>query len=632
MVPLPSVHRSILIMVVACGCAGEPSFPLPMTAVQLTQYANGPALVAYLSQPDASPTVCELRSQGPHLPLFDDDMRLHLVRGLADGRIAPDLWRRCADALLRRLPEEGAASLMDAIAEIYRGLLVDSDLDGDPARQARLNAMLQLYGERKPGILGHSLVQGRLFDRLRHALEAHRLGATARRYGADLLELVDLELGRWRGRPVDLPAIDALFAASDEKQLRRFADRLPKGELRDQARRRVIRLRIAASPYPEVRARAAVVEELVMEQGAWRLQPSEFPAVRGWLDLTRTPMRGVWVRQRVREGRATLLGYSGERPEVSVLPEVSLRGALLVEVKGISRAVTLCGEAKELDPTPCIAARDLKLDNPMAYLDKGGAFHFADTVSMKEAVELTKMRGRFSLPVSYGGQELLTFNWKLSYERPDDLIFTGPAPGTPAPNIGVLADRRDPNRFIFTVTGGGVQVQAVVEAVDAPAFQVVSRGAQGFTGSTGASGSTGHTGSAGHSASCPGSPGGSGGQGGRGGDGGPGGPGGPGGDGGDLLIDVACGAPSCTEVIQLLTRTVRSEGGPGGFGGSGGSGGSGGAGGPGGSGASCTDSQGHYVSVSGGSAGSQGPSGSQGTHGPPGHPGQAGQVTFRIYR
>jgi hypothetical protein len=632
MVPLPSVHRSFLVMVVACGCAGEPSFPLPMTAAQLSQYASGPALVAYLSQPDASPTVCELRSRGPHLPVFDDEMRQQLVRGLADGRIAPDLWRRCADALLKRLPDEGAASLMDAIAGVYRALLVDGELDGDPARQARLNAMLRLYGERKPGITGHSLVQGRLFDRLRQALEAHKLGATATRYGADLLELVDLELGRWRGRPVELAAIDALFAAGDEKQLRRFADRLPRGTLRDQARRRVIRLRIAASPYPEVRERAAAVEELVMEHGAWRLSPSEFPAVRGWLDMTRTPMRGVWVRQRVREGHATLLGYSGERPEVSVLPEVSLRGALLVEVKGIARAVTLCGQANELDPTPCIGARDLTLDNPMAYLDKGGAFHFVDQVTMKQAVELTRMRGRFSLPVSYGGQQLLILNWKLSYERPEDLIFSGAVPGAPAPNIGVLADRRDPNRFIFTVTGGGAQLQAVVEAIDAPAFQILSRGAQGETGFSGTSGSTGHTGSSGHNASCPGSPGGSGGQGGRGGDGSPGGPGGPGGDGGDVLIDVACGAPSCTDVIQMLSRTIRSEGGHGGSGGSGGAGGAGGAGGSGGSGASCTDSQGHYVSVSGGSQGSQGPSGSQGAPGPPGPPGHPGQVTFRIYR
>jgi len=49
--------------------------------------------------------------------------------------------------------------------------------------------------------------------------------------------------------------------------LRRFADRLPVAALRDEARRRAIRLAIAALPFPEVPAEAAAVEERVFREG-----------------------------------------------------------------------------------------------------------------------------------------------------------------------------------------------------------------------------------------------------------------------------------------------------------------------------------------------------------------------------
>ena len=65
---------------------------------------------------------------------------------------------------------------------------------------------------------------------------------------------------------------------------------------------------------------------------------------------------------------------------------------------GISRPVTLCGPKHDLDPSPCVAVDDVTLDNPFAYLDKGGAFHFRDNVTLPEIVALAPSE-YFVLPV-----------------------------------------------------------------------------------------------------------------------------------------------------------------------------------------------------------------------------------------
>src|SRR6185295_7205425 len=91
-----------VLFVVMAGCAGH--FPLPMTANELVHYDSGPALIAYLGQPDASPMVCDLRAQGPHIPAFTPEIRLALVDGLVGGALTPELWRRCVDLALAGMP------------------------------------------------------------------------------------------------------------------------------------------------------------------------------------------------------------------------------------------------------------------------------------------------------------------------------------------------------------------------------------------------------------------------------------------------------------------------------------------------------------------------------------------------
>lgn len=614
----------------AAGCKEE--FPLPMTAAQFAHYNSGPALMAYLSQRDASPALCDLGTQGPHITLITDDTFQALGDGLYDGEVSPKLWRRCVEALVKSVKKPEAMKAMDMMGKTYRKLLRNKDLETDPARQKQLAALHEMFLERPAGLGAHRILMDDWVEQLDRALAAGRLGPIAAKYGEDLLATVELETGSWHGRPVTLATIDALHAKKNEKLLRRFGARLPDEGLRKQALRRVIRLHVAASEFPEVRDNGPAVEEIVMKLGRYPISPEQFPPQRGVLDGTKVPIRGVLVRQDVAKQTATLYGYSGDKPGVSVLPELSLRGAVRFDLKGISKPVTLCGPAKELDPTPCIDAEQVKLGNPMAFLDADGAFHFTEHVAERDAVVLTQGGAMFLLPVQIGGRTLLTLKWGLWFEKPkQDLVLSGESPGSNAPNLGVSVDNRDPNRLVYAVNVRGGPYQAVVEMADAEGFHVYSAGAQGYSGQAGQSGYDGQRGYDGQSASCPSSSATGGGPGGNGTDGGPGGPGGPGGNGGDVSVQLLCGGHACDGVLSLLAQTVQSRAGAGGFAGPGGRGGSGGYGGRGGSGTTCY-SDGQSYSLSSAPDGPRGHDGYNGPDGPPGPPGRRGRVSYRVVR
>jgi len=222
-------------MAIACallaagGCAHE--FPLPMTAAELAAYDSGDALVAYLGQTDASPTVCDLRATGPHLSTVDDDARRALVRGLGEGEVTPELWRRCADALVRSSAPGDASALVDAVGRGYRTLIRNRGFEREPELQARLAMMQRFYIERRHGVDGNAAVDDKLFAELRRALARHRLGPVAAPLADELVATYDLEHGLWQGHAVDLATIDKLHAAGDENTLERFANRLPDDRL-----------------------------------------------------------------------------------------------------------------------------------------------------------------------------------------------------------------------------------------------------------------------------------------------------------------------------------------------------------------------------------------------------------------
>jgi hypothetical protein len=606
----------LLALASAAGCATAQTFTFPMTATELQSYGSADALIAYLGQPDATPTVCDPAAKGPHAQPLDDKGKKRLVLSLMNGTVAPNTWRSCVDAMARRGSPADTARLVDEIGRGYRTLLSNKDFEKTQVIRTRLAAMQRFYLSRKNGEGGDTKLDGSLFAALRKAIAKQKLGPYALSFGEALLAAVDAEHGQWKGRTVDDALLDERYAAKDEKTLQVFAQRLPTEALRQDASRRIIRLRIAASPFAELRANAAAVEEIVLKQGINPISLGDRAPGSATLDASKVPVRSVLVTQQVWPQTAKLIAYGGAGAGSSVLPEVKLRGALQVVVQGVSRPVTLCGGKRSFDPSPCIQPSDVHIDNPYAYLDKHGAFRFVDHITMTQAVSLAASRDKFVLPIRVGDKSLLSLTWTLAYARPEDMIFRSPNPGENGPNLGVLVDARDPSRYIVSANDGVVPHLAVVEVADVQSFHVGSSGAQGETGESGASGSDGSSGS-----ECS--------DGGNGSDGEDGGPGGPGGNGGTVTVRVECASSDCSALKASLTNVALSIGGPGGAGGSGGSGGAGGSGGSGRSPTTHTDDQGNtVVDDPGCSAGSSGASGSNGSDGPNGAPGHAGVVRF----
>jgi hypothetical protein len=609
------MRRWALVGFLVCGCA--PQFPSPMTAAQLVQYNSGPALVAYLAQSDASPTVCDLHALSPHVPRMTADLRAALVDGMVEGKINPVLWRRCAEVLLERLPRDEIPPLFDELERAYRKILADSDLERNPSLAGRLATLHRFYLERPAGLDGNPSVRETLSEEIRTALAKGKLGPVAAHFGQELVATFDVESGRWQGRAVDAAMMDELAASGNEMTLTRFVERLPSPELREQAQRRIVRVHIALSPFHEVRDAAAAVEETVIREGHNRVALGKHPLLSASLDARKTLVRGVLVRQRVWDRTATLLGSAAGRSNLSVLPELSFRGALWAKLQSMSRPVSLCGHKRDLDPSPCIAVEDVTVDNPVAYRDREGDFHFKDHVDLSEVMALAKNKN-FVLPVRIGGRAAVSLDWGLSYEPTDDLAFNETVSGRAGPRLKVRAELPTATRFVFSVSAPQGTYAVVVDESNLHDFHIASRGAAGSPGATGSSGSPGAAGS-----ECS--------DGEQGGDGGAGENGGPGGDGGEVVVELACGGASCLDTVALLRGIILSIGGPGGAGGSGGAGGLGGPGGSSRSPSTHVNSYGESVTDDQGcSGGGNGRPGSNGANGSPGRPGRPGKVTFKL--
>ncbi|BDG01495.1 hypothetical protein [Anaeromyxobacter oryzae] len=610
------------------GCAaGRRQYPLPMTAAELSVHADGAALVAYLSQPDASAAVCDVRSPGSHFTRMDEEARAALGRGFREGKIAPRVWLPCMEALLRSADAETSRALLGDVLQTALDTVEDPHLEFDAGEQARLDALQQLYAERDASRTAPSALTREVGAALRRDLQANRLGPAGRPRAADLVTLLELERGRWQDRAVDAPVLDSLVEAQDERTLRWAVARLPSVTMRTEARRRIVQLHLRASPFPEVRKEVAAVEDAVMRTGANAISIDDHAPVRGWIEPSLGSAREVLVEQHVPEQSARLLGYTSERPTPSILPELPTRGSLHVLLDGVSAPLTVCAPVDELDVTPCLAPGDVRVETPLATIDPDGVLHFTDWIGEAEAVNLSRQGRRLVVPFTVGGRRVAALEWSLQFRAPPDLVLAGTEPGAPGPSLDIVVDGRL-TRLVYSVTAGQRQLQAVVEWEDAPAFHVVSRGAAGHPGTDGWPGSDGSSGSDGWSASCPSSPGSDGSRGQDGSRGGDGGAGGPGGVGGDIRVSVVAEPDARDRVLAVLRTVIRSDGGPGGAGGRGGSGGSGGRGGSGGSGTICTDADGQVTTLPGGASGANGSDGSRGADGPDGPPGRPGQVTF----
>jgi len=619
-------------LVLAAGCAAR-QYPLPMTAAQLAR-EDGPALAAYLGQPDAGAGVCDLGAGGPHAVVIDPAARRGLGEAFRAGRIPPDRWLACLDRLLGTADPPTARALLTDAVRAARDLASGRDLDADAGAAARFAAIARLYAERPTEVAAEPLESASLLKRLETDLPRGLLGKAGQAPGAELLAALRLERAAWDGAPVDEAWLDRLAAAGDAATLRLAAARLPGVALREAARRRVIRLGQAGSPFPE--ASAPEVEEVVARLGRNPVALADHPPLRGWLDTGRLPSRTVLVEQRLAEHAARLLAPApaagpatapGPAAVPTVLPEVALPGALRVELTGLSAPVTLCADPRRLDPTPCLAAADVTTTSPLARVGADGSLRLADTLAMDDVLPLAR-EAALTLPLAVGGLPVAALSWPLRFLPPPGLVLEGAGHGAPGPDLEVLVESVEPDRLVYTVSAPAARFQAVVERADAAAFRLLSRGGQGAPGSAGPSGATGPSGADGRDASCPGTPGQDGGRGGDGGQGGAGGGGGPGGRGGDVRVVVAAPRDLQDGLVRLLRAAVASEGGAGGEGGGGGRGGPGGSGARGGHGTTCFQPDGPTVWLPSGRDGADGADGEPGPSGWAGTPGTPGRVVI----
>lgn len=553
--------------------------PRPILATDVAEGRRGASLSAYLGQPDANATVCDLNARGPHVAAVSAKVRDDLVEGLSKGRIAPPLWRQCMDAISRSADGETNAAL---------------------------------------------------FDVVRAALAKHRLDSVASRYAAAYVADMEPVRGVRNGHPVTVATLDELLRSEDDSTLAQYANRLPDSSLRVEARRRVIRLRIAASPYAQVRENAAAVEQMLMNTGMNGVDMDAHPLVRGWIDDGFRTARVVLVRQDVERQTSTLVGAFDDDGVVSVLPELSLRGAMHLELQGIERPITLCARPQALDPSPCVLATEVRLGNPMAYLEADGTIRFVERIAAGEAFRLAAQQARFVVPVIVHGQQLAALDWGLRFVTPNDFVLAGVGSGGSGPDLQIRLDVLAANRLSYTVGRGSRPYLAIVERDRWRDFDVVSLGADGSSGLDGSNGRDGFSGLSGTNASCPSFAARDGGRGEDGAAGEDGGPGGNGGDGGSVLVEIHATGAQATELLPLVQSTIASRGGRGGAGGAGGRGGRGGSGGSGGLGTTCFDVDGHTTFLPAGSTGLSGNEGRSGTTGISGSNGRDGRVTVRI--
>jgi hypothetical protein len=626
------------IAVLACGAACAPSYRLPLTAAQLAAAREPAALVAYLAQPGADPAVCDAGSPGSHVAI-DEAAGGALVVALRDGTLAPAAWTACAERILASADRSRQRSLLEAVLAGYRSVLADRAVERDPRVQARLAALAAAYDLRSPEARAQPDTAGALIAQLRGA--PYTLGPFARRSAAAMLVALELDQGMWCGQVVDEAVLDALAAQGDEAALAALAARLPDAALRAAARHRAIRLRIAASPFPEVRDDAPHVEAMMMELGKNPISPRLQPPTAASVDPDKLALRGALVVQDVRRQTARLIAAGPDRsangpgaapgrdapPAVGIAP-VALRDALAIEVTGLSRPVALCG-ARGFDPSPCLLPGDVAVASPLAWLDGDGALHFSDQMTARQTAELARAGVPLALPLAFAGRPLVSLRWPLRFAVPGPLVVAGRG-GQDGPALRIAVDEHH-GRLIYAIDDGSRVRLAVTERGDAGRFRIVSRGGDGAPGSSGAPGSDGMAGSDGASATCPASGGGDG-DGGNGGDGRDGEDGGRGGDGGAIAVRVTCDDGVCGDLVAALREAIASEPGTGGPGGPGGRGGAGGAGGRGGSGATCVGADGTLTQLDGGADGARGHDGRDGNPGLSGGGGRRGAVRFEVHR
>ncbi|MGV3622567.1 MAG: hypothetical protein ACO1OB_17240 [Archangium sp.] len=600
----------ILLALAASGC--RHAFPLPYSASQLRVDAaeewSGEALVHYLKQDDADPAVCDVRTEV--LPRQDETLVDPFVASLEDNELELPTWKECASRFVKTMEAEPRELFLERLAHAVWWLLNQDDPAG--RLQTIQDVLIKRPREDSPAL---ALLLERLLTRKNEKFELD-----VSRTFESMLTTLELGRGQLNGKPVTLDVIDE---TQDERLIFRMSKRLPSLELREAARVRLVRLRIARSPWDEVKNRAAEVERSVLTTGRW----PQSTAGMTLQQTTQVPLElpvelVVQQNPQAQYGKIVVKGTNARTH-----PNLKLRGVVTFDV-GWSRPLNVCAPPDELEVDPCIEARDLELNLLEVSLDEDGAIWMATALPMSRVVDLARANEGLVMSLRLAGQLVTTLRIPIEFADPPSLRFTG-APGEPGPALNVKAEVLS-NAVIFLATAAnGVSKYAVWPRTARNDFEVASAGGDGVNGIPGARGAKGAAGVAGGAATCPSMAGRSGSPGDRGGPGGDGTDGGNGGDGGPVTVEVRCAEDvDCAAGLELIRVLVHSRAGAAGEGGAAGPGGFGGNGGAGGAGASCIVN-GAMLSLENGFNGARGADGLPGKEGKDGEPGQEGTVVVK---
>ncbi|MFT3712152.1 MAG: hypothetical protein QM817_31295 [Archangium sp.] len=601
-----SLRLSLALVAVFTFAGCKHQFPLPYTLEQLNEDSArwpGDALVHYLTQDNADVAVC---GSGP-LQRLDEQLAEPFVEALREDTLAPQRWGACGKLLVPAIPPATREFLLGRLAKVVLALLED------PKGAERLIAVNEVLDAR-PREPSASL------DVLMKRMNEVNPASPPVFYA--LMTTLELDHGQYGGQPLTTELINT---AQDDLVLTRMASRVPSASLREDAKRRLVRLRIERSDWPEVKARADEVEKALMATGRWA-QPVKSLA----LERPELPMPlpfNVKIRQNTYKQVAALVAPGPEHDEV--MPAFDLKPHLRFAVK-YSKPLALCEAAEAMRVEPCIDAREVEFAGAMR-VDGEGVARLPDSMPMQQVFELARSGEGLLVAVRLSGKLVTSLSVPVQFLEPSASYFSG-STGQVGPAVNVMATSAGDYLLLEGVSQSAERRFVVVPKMTSRAFEFGSRGGDGQNGTDGYRGSDGSRGVSGSSATCPSSPATSGGSGGNGSSGGNGTDGGPAGDGGPVQVELRCPGPCPQQDTELVRRIIVSRGGTGGRGGDGGRGGRGGDGGRGGSGTTCTTGSGTSAvttTLPSASDGYRGNDGSNGWDGSNGRNGNDGPVTYR---
>jgi hypothetical protein len=520
-----------------CVCASASQIASPSLA--LCDEKDSVEREPYVEPPPAVLDKCEQRIQALYVVLGNVPDYAALNIGLEHGDMPPGEWLPCAGHLLRTLAAAGrAADFLDRMGYTYRRLLRSDGIESDERLQARVRALHQVFLARPAGVVPHPAVTSELLDDLTQALQKKRLGPFATRYGEDLLLEFGLLQNRWRSQPLTPTDLDALLEQKKEGLLRRIIERAPDTNLREEARRRIVRLHISASAWPEVKAQASEVEAAVLQRGHFAISLSTYPFVRGRLSEQITSVQSIVAKQDIWRQSITLQPASTDPDKAAVMPTFNLREALSLELRGLSQPVSLCGKAADLDVTPCLEPTEVHIQDPIASLDGEGYVHFAANLPTDTVVAWIRKQPELSFSLEVGGRTFSALHWPVAFSLPESMDFSA-KPGAPGPSLDVRVEPLDGQRLLVTVRASGHSYLGVLEREHLGQFSVVSHGGAGKPGEHGVNGGVGGKGETGAA-------------------------------GGNIQVQVVCETAECGGLPYVARKLVDSQGGQGGPGGAGG--------------------------------------------------------------